>query len=58
MTADHTCDTCGEPCQGGCRDYNTHDGQRRHGCADEHACMAAFSRRRSPSPSPERSTQP
>lgn len=45
---DHTCDTCRQPCQGGCRDYNTHDGQPRHGCADEYDCFAAWSASRTP----------
>jgi hypothetical protein len=49
MPTDHVCDTCGQPCQGGCRDYTGATGEQRHGCDDEHACMAAYAARRTPS---------
>lgn len=51
MTAtdvDHVCDTCGLPCQGGCRDYRDPYGRPRHGCDDDAACLAAFRSRHVP----------
>lgn len=38
------CDTCGEPCHGGIRQYRDTVGHDRIGCQDEHACLAAYSR--------------
>lgn len=46
LAADHVCDTCRAPCQGGCVDYVSARLQPRHGCADDRACARAWRRRR------------
>ena len=43
---DHECQTCGEPCQGGCLDYMSVHDQQRHGCADHKLCAKAWFKRR------------
>jgi hypothetical protein len=40
--AEPTCDTCGEPCQGGVRLYIDGAGHKRVSCDDDHACAEAW----------------
>jgi hypothetical protein len=41
---DHLCDTCHGRCKGGCEEYESVNGDPRHGCIDYEGCAKAWAR--------------